>query len=124
MASGTITISGQATGLEGGAKTYGPLQIASNPANTLALANITTIVLASGNNTITIPTGANGCIVNFAPGSTVTKTYKGVATDAGTQIATTGVGLVLSWVGVTAPATFVIACSATDTNQITEIWFE
>lgn len=118
-ATGTVTISGTIVGLPGGSKTIGPLDITL----TAASGNTQDLVLASGANTITLPTAVTptGCIIVFAAASTCTKTLKGVTGDTGVALKKTGVNLLTF--DASPPASFVITAGAADTGNVTSIIF-
>jgi hypothetical protein len=82
---------------------------------------VTQVVLANGFNTITVPAGARGCLIEFKPGSTVTKTLKGVTGDTG--IALDPIGWNVLRFGSSPPASFGITTSAADTGFTTYIYF-
>ena len=117
MATGSVTVDGSVTGQLTGTRTIGPLTLTSSAAQ----AQTTQVVLASGANTITVPSTSCVCaVIAFAAASTVTKILKGVTGDTGVAISTTGF-VVLTWVSGSAPASFVITCSGADTGNTTEI---
>lgn len=119
---GSVTINGTALNLQTGQRTLGPLTIASAPATEQTLASVTTVILASGANTITIPsTTAVGVVISFAAASTVTKTLKGVTGDTG--IAVSKVNPQLLTFDTSAPANFVITAGGADTGNVTELWW-
>lgn len=119
-ASGSLTIQGTITGLLTGTKTIGPITLA----DTNASPSTTEIVLASGANTITVPsaTTCSGVLIVFAAASTTTKTIKGVGGDTGIRVSPNG-PCFLSFDSASVPATFVINSSAADTSNVTEILF-
>ena len=116
--SAVIQISGQASGGEGGGKTYGPLTITS----ATACLHTQVIVLQSGANTITIPTtpAPTGCIIALPSTNTAVTTLKGVAGDTGIAIGKT-TRHVLCWDPTAVPASFVLNSAATQTGLVTEI---
>jgi hypothetical protein len=79
------------------------------------------VVLSNGFNTITVPTGARGCLIEFNPGSTVTKTLKGVTGDTG--ILLDPIGWNVMRFGSSPPASFGITTSGADTGNTTYITF-
>lgn len=102
MATGSITIVGSVLGGPGGPVLIAPPVIQSNA----ACGEVLTPVLASGNNTINIPTTARAVVITPPPGNTIALTYKGASGD---------IGLVADLVAPfewpftsTPPATFVI----------------
>lgn len=78
-ATGTITIAATVSGLPTGAKSfsfaYGPI--------VGAVGEILDVPLATGNNTVTVPTGATWMLIAPPSGNTVQITLKGSSTDAG-----------------------------------------
>lgn len=116
-ATGSVSISGSVTGLPTGSKTVGPITISS----AAAVGQQTDLVLASGDNTITVPSTATAAIVVFASASTTTKKIKGVAGDTGITLAKTG-KFVLQF-DTTPPASFIINSSVADTGNTTSILF-
>lgn len=118
-ATGTITISGSIEDLPGGSKTIGPITI-----DLTAASGVTTdLVLASGDNTITLPTAVvpTGCIIVFDSTSTTTKKLKGVAGDTGITVKKTGV-CVMTF-DASPPTNFIINASAADTGKVTSVIF-
>lgn len=78
-------------------------------------------VLSNGFNTITVPSGARGVLIEFADGSTVTKTLKGITGDTGILLDPTGWNVLRF--GSSPPASFGITTSAADTGYTTYITF-
>ncbi len=78
-------------------------------------------VLGNGANTITVPTGARGCVIEFSNASVVTKTLKGVTGDTG--ILLDPIGWNVMRFGTSPPTSFVITTSAADTGCYTTISF-
>jgi hypothetical protein len=121
---GSVTINGQVSNLQTGSRTLGPITISSSPATELNLANVQTLVLASGANTITIPSStAVGVVINFAPASTQTKTLKGVTGDTGIAVTRNGTCFLAFDQTSGAPANFVVTAGGVDTGNVTEFWF-
>ena len=80
---GTLTISGQQTGTPEGSDTI---------SLTISLGSVfeeLPVALASGANTITVPTGATGVIVIPPVANTVALTLKGIAGDTGIPLSLT-----------------------------------
>jgi hypothetical protein len=105
-ANATVTISGQVTGLpDGSGVAFGPLTITSAAANWQTQA----VVLASGANTITVPTtpAPTGCLVVLPSGNTAVTTLKGVSGDTGIAIGKTS-ALLICWDPTAVPASFVL----------------
>lgn len=120
---GTLTIAGNVSGAPSGTRTIGPVQILF----TAAVDVLTSVALANGATTVTVPTGAT-CVVLFPPNAATPKpnpnfggalTVKGISGDTGVPISNTTFS-VLSWDLATAPANFVIASTASGTL---EAWF-
>jgi len=112
-----IQLRGYIESLAGGSKNIVPADIT----NATPPEAETELVLASGDNTITIPALADGCIIIFASTSTTTKTLKGVGGDTGIAV-TKNSWLVLTF-HTTPPANFIINSSAVDTGLYTRIIF-
>ena len=76
---GTVTIAATVSGLPTGAKSfsfaYGPI--------VGAVAEILDVALTTGNNTITVPTGATWMLIAPPSGNTVQITLKGASGDTG-----------------------------------------
>lgn len=116
---GVVTLTGTIQNAPTGTRTFGPLTI------TLSAAVDATQVLSlsSGNNTVTVPTGATVCIITGPnatnpvpnPPSSATLTLKGVSGDTGVSISNK-YPTMLVW--DTAPSTFVINASTTATVEI------
>lgn len=120
---GSVIIQGSIGGLAVGTKSFGPTTISSTTASDATCAPISITTLASGANTITVPSVTNsGCIIQFAAASTCTKTLKGVTGDTGVVLAKVGTN-VLNFESGSAPASFCITASAADTGNITTIWW-
>jgi hypothetical protein len=82
--SGQLSISGLLTGTKVGTVPIGPYTISPDPTNHY---EAFTITLANGNNTIAIPTWAEGFIIVPDPANVIVMTYKGGTSDLGTQLA-------------------------------------
>lgn len=120
---GSVTIAGSVTGLATGSRTYGPVTISSVSPTDATAGSVTTVVLSSGANTITVPsTSCTGCIIQFASASTVGKTLKGVTGDTGIAVTENGT-CVLQFDDDGAPASFVITAGSADTGNTTTIWW-
>lgn len=83
MANANVTISGQVTGLPTGSKFIGPFTIN----NTTSVGAVTELSTASGDNTVTIPTNAIGCVIEPPTTNTAALKLKGAGGDTGIQIA-------------------------------------
>lgn len=116
MASGVITISGTITGLPQGTWTLPPFTITINAGGNYAQTEVT---LASGANTITVPSWASVCIIDPPSNNTQTLTLKGVTGDTGVPISETEATL-LNF--TTPPANFVITAGGA-LSAITNIIF-
>jgi hypothetical protein len=85
---GQVLISGQLTGTAAASViNVGPFTIAGNAANNFQVTNVT---LASGANTITVPSWAVGCIINPSVTNTTGMTLKGVTGDTGVPLDPSG----------------------------------
>lgn len=121
----SVVVYGTITGLSTGSRYIGPITLpAPASPNDATSGQTTTVILASGDNTITIP--SNNCtaaIITFGSTSATTKKIKGAGGDTGITVNPTGT-LVLSFPGAgTTAASFIINSSATDTGITTEIQF-
>lgn len=118
-AAGTITLNGVVTGLPNGSVVLGPLTLTSAAAN----GQVQIIALASGANTITIPTAPTptGVLVVLPSNNSVVTTIKGVTGDTGIAISKTG------WFflpfDTSPPASFVITSASAQTSKYTYIYF-
>ena len=119
-AAATITIQGQISGTATGTRTVGPISITSAAAN----GQVQQVVLASGANTITVPTvpAPTGCIIALNPANTAIVTLKGIAGDTGIALGKTTTSM-LNWDPTAVPASFVLNSAALQTGLITEISF-
>src|SRR6516225_7966555 len=112
MATGTFSVTGTVAGLPFGSSSIGAITVSS----TAAAGAVTDLVLANGDNTITIPTAVNvtAVLIVFAGGSTTVKKLKGVGADTGITLNPTSFNLIT--LVNPAPANFVINSSAADTG--------
>jgi hypothetical protein len=119
-ATATITVSGKIIGLNSGEDQIGPLTISSAAAN----GQTQLIQLASGTNTITVPTqpATSGCIITLDPSNTIVVTLKGVAGDTGIAIGKT-TKTVLNWDSTAPPASFVLSSASAQAAYNTYIKF-
>ena len=119
MATGTFSVTGVVNGLPFGSQSIGALTVSS----TAAAGVSTDLVLASGDNTITIPAAINvtAALIVFGAGSGTVKKLKGVGGDTGITLNPTSFNLI-TFVNP-APANFVINSSAVDTGITTYIYF-
>lgn len=119
-ASAAIKLSGLITGTPTGNKVIGPINISSAAAN----GQVQQVILASGANTITIPTtpAPTGCVIQLNSANTAIVTLKGVAGDTGIAIGKIGQTM-LTWDATALPASFVLNSAALQTGLITEIVF-
>lgn len=120
-----VTIYGLVSGLQSGQKIVGPYTVTINGTpSDLTSGQTTSLVLANGDNTITIPsTSCSAAIISFSSGSVTTKKLKGVGGDTGITLNGTGVNVISFPGGGATAASFIINSSALDTNQATEILF-
>ena len=79
---GTITVKGELVGTPSGRKDLEFSYIIS-----AGIGDVQTLTLASGNNTITPPTGSTLCIITPPTANTTTMFLKGVGGDTGVTIA-------------------------------------
>lgn len=120
--SSSVTISGSVTGLSVGTKTYGPTTVSTTSPVEAGSAPITSVVLASGANTVSVPsTSTGGCIIQFASASTCTKTLKGVTGDTGVALCKNG-SIFLQF-DTSAPSSICITAGAADTGNTTTIFW-
>lgn len=112
-----IDLRGLFESLPSGSRSIAPTSLV----NSDAPYGVTQITLASGDNTITIPTKATGCIIAFDPTSTTVKTLKGVGGDTGVVLAKAKWNVITF--DSTPPANFIINSGAADTSKLTEIMF-
>lgn len=118
-ATGTATLNGVITGLPNGSVVLGPLVLSSAAAN----GTVQIIALASGANTITIPTAPvpKGVLVVLPSDNTVVTTIKGVTGDTGFVVSKTG------WFflpfDTVPPANFVLTSASAQTAKYTYIYF-
>jgi hypothetical protein len=114
---GSVTIGGILTGVVPGNTNIGPYSIAGNSSgNSDTLAT----TLASGANTISVPSWAVACIIIPNAANAIALTLKGVTGDTGIVIDPTGPTL-LNF-AASPPASFVIT-AASLTTTITQIVF-
>jgi hypothetical protein len=120
MATASVNVSGVFAGLPTGSRQIGPLTISAANAN----GQVQEVVLASGANTITVPTvpATTGCIIVLPSTNTAVVTLKGVSGDTGIAIGKTTTTL-LNWDSTAAPSSFVLNSAATQTGLTTEILF-
>jgi hypothetical protein len=113
---GAINIAGTLTNLAQGSVTVAPPALIPNASNNYAE---TAVTLASGANTITVPSWAVGCLITPPTNNTQTITLKGVTGDTGVAISETAPTL-LSF--TTPPASFVLTAGGA-TSAVTSISF-
>ena len=113
--SGTVTIGGSNTGLSNGSKVFNASIIAG------ACGVTTEVVLASGPNTITVPTNAAGCVITLPSTNTQAVTLKGVTGDTGIVIDKTSSHLLTF--ESTPPASFCLTSAGAQTGLYTVISF-
>lgn len=119
-ANATVTIGGQITSTPTGTTQIGPITITSAAAN----GQRTQVSLASGANTITVPTSPapTGCIIQLPTSNNVVTTLKGITGDTGIAIGKTGF-MMLCFDPAAVPASFVLTSASAQTGLITEILF-
>ena len=100
---GAITIQGQITSVPIGTVTVGPYNLTPTTSNNYQAISIT---LASGTNTITVPTWAVGMIITPSSANVQTLIFKGVSGDAGVAMSPTQPFLMTF--PATPPTTFVL----------------
>jgi hypothetical protein len=112
---GTLTIGGTQTGAPEGNRTI-------STTLTMGVCGVMTeVTLASGANTITVPTNAAGCVIIPPSGNTQTLTLKGVTGDTGIALSKTN-PFMLAF-DSTPPASFVITAGALTTGITAIIFF-
>jgi len=119
LSTGNVTLQGNVSGAPSGSRTFGPLTITASA----AVDQTSVLALTSGNNTITVPSGATAAIIvgpnatNPTPNplSAAVLTVKGVAGDTGVAVSAKWPTL-LAW--DTTPATFVINTTVNATVEI------
>lgn len=86
MAAASLTLIGNKTGLASGSEVIGPLVVSNTAAPVDA---VSTLVLSSGNNTITVPTGAIAALLIPPIANAVALILKGVNGDTGVSLGLT-----------------------------------
>lgn len=117
MAVGKISVTGSISGLGSGSKIVGPVDVIT----TTPVAQTTSIILASGFNSIAVPTGSDAVMIVTPVGNTATVILKGVTGDTGIQMAKAGVTLI-QFDSAAVPATIGLTSSALQSTA-TEILF-
>jgi hypothetical protein len=119
-ATASVIVSGSFSTLPTGSRQVGPLTISAAAAN----GQVTQVVLASGANTITVPTtpAPSGCIIVLPATNTALTTLKGVTGDTGVAIGKTGF-LVLTWDSANPPSSFCLTSASAQTGLVTEVTF-
>lgn len=119
-ANATFTMQGQITQTPTGTTQIGPITVTSAAAN----GQRTQVVLASGANTITVPStpAPTGCVVQLNSANTAVVTLKGVSGDTGIAIGKTG-AFALCFDPTAVPASFVLNSASTQTGLVTEVTF-
>lgn len=97
---GTLTLSGTLSGFPSGQRT-----ISVSLPITSAIDVSYEPVLAIGNNTITVPAGANGVIIDPPSANTIVVTLRGTGTDTGVTLHRT---LATAWLFDSSQVTFVL----------------
>lgn len=116
----TLTIQSQAayTNPQSGTSTVGPISVGGTITPVVGYNG----VLASGANTITIPTGAVGCIITPPPTNAQTLKIKGVTGDTGINIPQATPTIFLFDTANT-PANFVITAGALTVGNTQVLFF-
>lgn len=102
-ATGTISAQAQIEGLPLGEELAGPLSVIS----TAALGVVSTLILAAGVNTVTVPAGATAVMIVQPATGTNAASLRGVSGDTGVALTASGLAAVLAF-GSAAPASIVI----------------
>ena len=105
MATGSVAINGAISGLPSGSFVIAPPVISSEA----SVSEVRTLALSTGNNTVSIPTGASAVIITPPLSNTKTLTFKGVTGDTGLRISRTHPTLIaLETLTPDIPTTFVL----------------
>lgn len=118
---GTFTQTGGANGLPGGSRTFGPITIQG----TAIIGEILDLALASGDNTISVPTGAIGVTVVPPTGNTTTIKFRSSlnSSDSGLPINPgTSTGY-FTWQFPASAPTSIILNAGSAISAFTEVWF-
>lgn len=113
-----LTLRGFFESLPEGSRVIAPDELV----NSDAPATVTNAQLQSGDNTVSIPSNAVGCLIIFDSASTAAKTLKGDAGDTGIIIHSTN-WLVLSF-DPARQSTFIINSDANDVDGVTVLYTE
>jgi hypothetical protein len=114
---GSVTLQGLLTGTTAGTQYIGPYTLTPNAAGNFA---VTELTLASGANTIAVPTWAEFCVIVPPPTNAVALTLKGVTGDTGIPLSLT-VPSELAF-PATPPASFVVTAASLTTAPTTFIF--
>lgn len=114
---GSITLSGTISTVPPGSAEIS-VTLTPSPSNLIEILNL---ILASGANTIAVPTWANYCLIEPSPGNTEGLTLKGVTGDTG--VAISPVNPTLLSFPATTPADIVITAAGLLTTQTTITFF-
>lgn len=119
-ASASIVIAGTISNTPTGSYAVGPITLTSAPAN----GQTQRVVLASGENVITIPTipAPSGCIIQLPSDNTAITKFVGTTGDTGFAIGKTS-AMVLNWDSTAVPASFILSSASTQTGKPTQITF-
>jgi hypothetical protein len=109
-----VSINGTVTGAPGGEVGFG-----ANVVNATSVAQVTQVTLASGANTIGVPSGAVGCFFVPYAGNVQALTLKGVSGDTGVGLHPTNPAVLSFASGVTS---FVITAGGV-TGGVSELYF-
>lgn len=111
---GTLTFSGQITGFPTGTTTFNSVISLTN-----AVDYVLTLQLTSGYNSVTVPSGATGVVIQPPFGNTVQLTLKGATGDTGIPMHKTNMHVQ----SLDSTATVVGITAATGTTGLTEFKF-
>jgi hypothetical protein len=107
------------TGTQVGTVSVGPYNVAPNTTNQY---QADSVLLVSGANTITIPSWAFACVINFSTSNTIAVTLKGIAADTGVLLDRNGTSLI----DLDEPSpgsSFVLSAASNLTYYTQIIWF-
>lgn len=118
---GTFTLTGGDNGLPGGSRTFGPITIQG----AAVIGEVLDLALASGDNTVAVPTGAVAVVIIPPSGNTTTLKVRSSLNsgDAGLPInCGTSTGYFLYQFPASAPTSVIITAGAA-ISAFTEVWF-
>jgi hypothetical protein len=111
---GSVTIQGQLTGTTSGTIQVGPFTLVPNAAGNFQADEYT---LASGANTITVPSWALYCVMVPSPLNDIALTLKGVSGDTGIPVSESQPNVITF--GDTPPANIVVTAASLTTTTTT-----